>query len=116
MGFGTCFVVVLVTILYLFAWIEDLSKKTKWKKRPPPKLPNPNNRNPEIQRVANDAVFTARNKFGVILDFTYSNLNELERLLQKAHEQYKLETYIRNSVNVPIDHHLDHSMTTWGSY
>jgi nitric oxide reductase large subunit len=69
MGFGTCFVIVFVTILYLFAWIEDLSKKTKWKEWPP-KLPNPNNRISEIQRVANDAVFTARNKFGVTLDFS----------------------------------------------
>jgi hypothetical protein len=31
MDFGTCFVVVLVAILYLLAWMEDQSHKSKWR-------------------------------------------------------------------------------------
>jgi hypothetical protein len=31
MDFGTCFVVVLVGILFVIAWIEDQSNKSKWK-------------------------------------------------------------------------------------
>jgi hypothetical protein len=44
--------------------------------------------NPQMQQLADKAVVAAREKFGVNLDFTENSLQQLETLLQQAHERY----------------------------
>ena len=72
--------------------------------------------NPHMEELAERAVVAARDKFGVALDFTENSLQQLEILLQSAHEGYK-EGYKKSidngsSLTVPIEN----TIQGWGSY
>ena len=72
--------------------------------------------NPHMEKLANQAVNAARDKFGVALDFTENSLHPLEQLMQTAHAVYQ-ERYTKsiengNSVNIPIEN----TVKVWGSY
>ena len=64
------------------------------------------NVNPKMQKLAGNAVTAANEKFGIHLDFTENSLQQLEMLLQKAHEQYKekykLASSNGNFPNIPF--------------
>jgi hypothetical protein len=70
------------------------------------------NVNPQMQKLADNAVIAARDKFDVSLDFSESNLQQLEMLLQQAHERYKQTSSSGNSPNIPIEN----TIRVWGSY
>jgi len=72
--------------------------------------------NPQMQKLADQAVTAARDKFGISLDFSENSLQLLEILLQQAHEGYK-EGYKQsvgngNSINISIEN----TVRVWGSY
>ena len=67
------------------------------------------NVNPQMQKLAENAVTTARDKFGVSLDFTENSLQQLEMLLQQAHEGYK-QTSSTGNISV------ENTVQVWGSY
>jgi hypothetical protein len=57
---------------------------------------NPINVNPQMQQLAENVVVAARDKFEVNLDFTENSLQQLDTLLQQAHEGYKPNIPIEN--------------------
>ena len=78
--------------------------------------PNLTKVNPQMERLAGQAVITARDKFGIQLDFSEASLGQLEVLLQQAYAGYK-ESYKRsvgdeNSLNVS----MEITVRVWGSY
>jgi hypothetical protein len=70
------------------------------------------NVNPQMQKMADNAVAAARDKFGISLDFTENSLQQLEMLLQQAHEGYKRASSNVNSQNISIEN----TVQVWGSY
>ena len=72
--------------------------------------------NPQMQKLADNAVVAARDKFGLALDFTESSLASLETLLQQAQEgyqaRYKQSLSNGNYSNVSIEN----TVRVWGSY
>jgi hypothetical protein len=68
--------------------------------------------NPQMEILAEGAVTAARDKFSVSLDLTENSLQQLEMLLQQAHEGYKQVASSRKSPNISIDN----TVRTWGSY
>ena len=70
------------------------------------------NVNPQMQKLADTAVASARDKFAISLDFTENSLQQLELLSQKAHERYKQASIGGNSTNIP----LENTVRIWGSY
>jgi len=75
-------------------------------------LPNPTNVNSQMQQLANNAVIAAKDKFSINLDFTENSLQQLDVLLQQAHESYKKTTSSANSQNISIEN----TVGVWGSY
>ena len=75
-------------------------------------LQNLNNVNLQMQQLADNAVTAAKDKFGVSLDFTEKSLQQLEILLQQAHEGYKQTSSSGNTPNIPIEN----TLRVWGSY
>ncbi|MCJ7583333.1 MAG: hypothetical protein MUO30_00985 [Anaerolineales bacterium] len=65
-----------------------------------------------MQQLANNAVNAAKDKFGIRLDFSENSLQQLEILLQQAHEGYKKVPSSGNSLNIPIEN----TVRVWGSY
>jgi hypothetical protein len=65
-----------------------------------------------MQRVAEDAVIAAKEKFGINLDFTENSLQNLEIILQQAHEQYRQAASNVCSPNIPIEN----TVMVWGSF
>jgi len=65
-----------------------------------------------MEQLADNAVVAAMEKFGVNLDFTENSLQQLDALLQQAHEGYKKATSGRNLVTVSIEN----TVRVWGSY
>jgi hypothetical protein len=72
----------------------------------------PINVNSQMKQIADNAVTAARDKFGVTLDFTENSLEQLEVLLQQAHQGYKSASSSGNSPNTPIEN----TVRVWGSY
>jgi len=72
--------------------------------------------NPQMEKLADHAAITARNKFGIALDFTENSLQSLDLLLGQAHEGYtegyKQSLVNGNSINVP----MENTVRVWGSY
>ena len=52
-------------------------------------MPNTASVNPQMQQLADNAVVAAKEKFEVSLDFTENSLQQLDVLLQHAHEGYQ---------------------------
>jgi hypothetical protein len=73
---------------------------------------NLTNVDPQMQQLAESAVIAAKDKFGVTLDFSENSLQQLDTLLQQAHEGYKQTSSSENSPNIPIDN----TVRVWGSY
>ena len=72
--------------------------------------------NPQMQKLADNAVIAARDKFGVYLDFTENSLQLLEILLQQAYEGYQ-ESYKQSISNGnSINSSLENTVRVWGSY
>ncbi len=69
-----------------------------------------------MQKLADQAVILARDKFGIILDFSESSLDPLEKLLQQAQEiyqaGYKRSLSDGNSINIA----MENTVRVWGSY
>ncbi|MBE3139548.1 MAG: hypothetical protein IMZ53_03090, partial [Thermoplasmata archaeon] len=59
--------------------------------------------NSQMQQLAESAVVSARDKFGVILDFTENSLQQLDTLLQQAYEGYKKVSSGGNPSSVSIE-------------
>jgi hypothetical protein len=70
------------------------------------------NSNLQMQQLAAKAVIEARDKFGVSLDFSENSLNQLDSLLQQAHERYKQLSFNDKPPNIPIEN----TIRVWGSY
>jgi hypothetical protein len=68
--------------------------------------------NPQMQKLADSAVVAARDKFGVSLDFSENSLQQLETLLQQAHEGYKKASSGGNPASISIEN----TVRLWGSY
>lgn len=75
-------------------------------------LPNSNNANSQMQQLANNAVIAAKDKYGINLDYSENNLQQLELLLQQSHESYKQSSRIGNSNSISIEN----TVQVWGSY
>jgi len=73
---------------------------------------NPTNVKIQMQQSANYAVIVAREKFGVNLDFTENNLEQLDNLLQQAYEYYKPLKSDEKSTNL----HIEKNVRVWGGY
>jgi hypothetical protein len=73
---------------------------------------NPINVNLQMQRMADNAVIAARDKFGISLDFSENSLQQFEDLLQQAHEGYKRAVNNGKSPNISIEN----TVRVWGSY
>jgi hypothetical protein len=65
-----------------------------------------------MHQLANNAIITAQDKFNINLDFTENNLQQLENLLQQAHERYKKATNSEYFPNISIEN----TVRIWGSY
>jgi hypothetical protein len=70
------------------------------------------NINPQMQKLADNAVTAAREKFGISLDLTEYSLQQLEILLQQAHEAYQQRFISGSSQKIPIET----TVRVWGSY
>jgi hypothetical protein len=68
--------------------------------------------NSQMQQLAESAVVAARDKFGVILDFTENSLQQLDILLQQAYEGYIKVSSGGNPASVSIEN----TVRIWGSY
>ncbi|HVM70217.1 MAG TPA: hypothetical protein VMT91_00550 [Anaerolineales bacterium] len=78
--------------------------------------PNLTRVNPQMEKLATNAVIAARDKFGLVLDFSEGSLLALEDLLQKAHEGYR-DGYKKSLANGdPINVTLEYTVRIWGSY
>ena len=75
-------------------------------------LPNSKNANSQMQQLANNAVIAAKDKYGINLDYSENNLQQLELLLQQSHESYKQSSRIGNSNSISIEN----TVRVWGSY
>jgi len=75
-------------------------------------LQNLTNVNSQMQELANKAITAAKDKFGISLDFSENSLQQLEVLLQQAHEGYKQTSSSGNTLNIPIEN----TVRVWGSY
>jgi len=73
---------------------------------------NPINVNAQMQKLADNAVAAAKEKFGVSLDFSENSLQQLDSLLQQAHEGYKKASGGGNPANISIEN----TVRVWGSY
>lgn len=65
-----------------------------------------------MQQLADNAVTAARDKFSISLDFTENSLQQLEILLQQAHEGYEQGKSSGNWSNAAIEN----TVRVWGSY
>jgi ribosomal protein L40E len=75
-------------------------------------LPNLINVNSQMQQLADKAVIATREKFGFSLDFTENSLQQLEVLLQQAHEHFKQASSSGNPLSIPIQN----TVRMWGSF
>ncbi|MGB8214932.1 MAG: zinc ribbon domain-containing protein [Anaerolineales bacterium] len=73
---------------------------------------NPINVNSRMLQVADKAVLAAGDKFGVSLDYSENSLQQLDALLQQAHDSYKEAT----SDGIPENISIENTVHTWGSY
>ena len=78
--------------------------------------PNLTKVNPQMEKLASNAVNAARDKFGLNLDYSEGSLMRLEDLLQKAHEGYR-DGYQKSLVSGDsINVTLEYTVRIWGSY
>jgi hypothetical protein len=74
--------------------------------------PNSIKVNPQMQKLADNAVTAARDKFGLDLDFSEDSLQQLETILGQVDERYKQAPGDGSSPNIPIEN----TVRIWGSY
>ena len=67
---------------------------------------------PQMQELADNAVTAARDKFSVSLDYSENSLQQLEVLLQQAHEGYEQAASSVNFLTSPIEN----TVRVWGGY
>ncbi len=75
-------------------------------------LQNLTNINSQMQELADSAVTAAKDKFSISLDYSEKSLQNLELLLEQAHEGYKKSSSNGNSQNTSIEN----TVRVWGSY
>ena len=68
--------------------------------------------NDEMKQAAEYAIKVAKEKFGLILDYSDNSLPNLEKLLEQASQQYRSQVGNRK----PLDNAINRTASIWGSY
>jgi hypothetical protein len=68
--------------------------------------------NPQMQKLADNAVTAARDRFDLSLDYSENSLQQLETILGKIDDRYKQAPGSGKSTNIPIEN----TVRIWGSY